>query len=76
MIDLNFGCPGCEGHSEQGGGAALPWKSELFEAIVQSAEKAAGTIPVTVKMRKGIDQDHLTFLDAGQGRSGTQGLLP
>jgi nifR3 family TIM-barrel protein len=28
--------------------------------------KAAGDIPVTVKMRKGIDSDHLTFLDAGK----------
>jgi nifR3 family TIM-barrel protein len=64
-IDLNFGCPVAK-VTRKGGGAALPWKSELFEAIVQSAVKAAGTIPVTVKMRKGIDQDHLTFLDAGK----------
>jgi nifR3 family TIM-barrel protein len=28
--------------------------------------RAAGNIPVTVKMRKGIDSDHLTFLDAGK----------
>ena len=64
-IDLNFGCPVAK-VTRKGGGAALPWKSELFEAIVQAAVKAAGTIPVTVKMRKGIDQDHLTFLDAGK----------
>ncbi len=64
-IDLNFGCPVAK-VTRKGGGAALPWKSELFEAIVQSAVKAAGTIPVTVKMRKGIDQGHLTFLDAGK----------
>jgi len=64
-IDLNFGCPVAK-VTRKGGGAALPWKSELFEAIVQSAVKAAGSIPVTVKMRKGIDQDHLTFLDAGK----------
>jgi nifR3 family TIM-barrel protein len=64
-IDLNFGCPVAK-VTRKGGGAALPWKSELFEAIVQSAVKAAGNIPVTVKMRKGIDQDHLTFVDAGK----------
>lgn len=64
-IDLNFGCPVAK-VTRKGGGAALPWKSELFEAIVQAAVRAAGTIPVTVKMRKGIDQDHLTFLDAGK----------
>jgi nifR3 family TIM-barrel protein len=64
-IDLNFGCP-VPKVTRKGGGAALPWKKDLFEAIVQSAVKAAGNIPVTVKMRKGIDSDHLTFLDAGK----------
>ena len=64
-IDLNFGCP-VPKVTRKGGGAALPWKKDLFAAIVQSAVKAAGKIPVTVKMRKGIDSDHLTFLDAGK----------
>ena len=64
-IDLNFGCP-VPKVTRKGGGAALPWKKDLFEAIVQSAVKAGGNIPVTVKMRKGIDSDHLTFLDAGK----------
>jgi nifR3 family TIM-barrel protein len=64
-IDLNFGCP-VPKVTRKGGGAALPWKSELFEAIVQSAVKAAGDVPVSVKMRKGIDKDHLTFIDAGK----------
>lgn len=64
-IDLNFGCP-VPKVTRKGGGAALPWKKDLFEAIVQSAVKAAGNIPVTVKMRKGIDSNHLTFLDAGK----------
>jgi len=64
-IDLNFGCP-VPKVTRKGGGAALPWKSDLFSAIVHSAVKAAGDIPVTVKMRKGIDQEHLTFLDAGK----------
>lgn len=64
-IDLNFGCP-VPKVTRKGGGAALPWKSELFDAIVNAAVKAAGDIPVTVKMRKGIDQDHITYLDAGK----------
>jgi nifR3 family TIM-barrel protein len=64
-IDLNFGCP-VPKVTRKGGGAALPWKADLFASIVQSAVKAAGGTPVTVKMRKGIDQDHLTFLDAGK----------
>lgn len=64
-IDLNFGCP-VPKVTRKGGGAALPWKRDLFEAIVTSAVKAAGELPVTVKMRKGIDAEHLTFLDAGK----------
>lgn len=32
--------------------------------------KAAGDIPLTVKMRKGIDADHLTYLDAGRAAEG------
>lgn len=64
-IDLNFGCP-VPKVTRKGGGAALPWKSSLFADIVDQAVKAAGPIPLTVKMRKGIDPDHLTFLDAGR----------
>jgi nifR3 family TIM-barrel protein len=64
-IDLNFGCP-VPKVTRKGGGAALPWKQDLFQAIVKNAVKAAGDIPVTVKMRKGIDADHLTFLESGK----------
>ncbi|PVW06546.1 tRNA dihydrouridine synthase DusB [Microbacterium sp. Gd 4-13] len=64
-IDLNFGCP-VPKVTRKGGGAALPWKLGLFHDIVSRAVKAAGDIPLTVKMRKGIDKDHLTFLDAGR----------
>jgi nifR3 family TIM-barrel protein len=64
-IDLNFGCP-VPKVTRKGGGAALPWKQDLFASIVQAAVRAAGEIPVTVKMRKGIDAEHLTFLDAGK----------
>jgi nifR3 family TIM-barrel protein len=64
-IDLNFGCP-VPKVTRKGGGAALPYKQDLFSAIVHAAVKAAGDIPVTVKMRKGIDSNHLTFLEAGK----------
>ena len=60
-IDLNFGCP-VPKVTRKGGGAALPWKSTLFREIVEGAVKAAGDIPLTIKMRKGIDSDHLTYL--------------
>jgi len=64
-IDLNFGCP-VPKVTRKGGGAALPWKLELFREIVTRAAHAAGEIPLTIKMRKGIDSDHLTYLDAGR----------
>ncbi len=64
-IDLNFGCP-VPKVTRKGGGAALPYKQDLFQAIVSSAVRAAGEIPVTVKMRKGIDSNHLTFLESGK----------
>jgi nifR3 family TIM-barrel protein len=64
-IDLNFGCS-VPKVTRKGGGAALPWKRSLFRQIVSSAVNAAGDLPVTVKMRKGIDDDHLTFIAAGR----------
>ncbi|WP_300342818.1 tRNA dihydrouridine synthase DusB [Nesterenkonia sp.] len=66
-IDLNFGCP-VPKVTRKGGGSALPWKTRLFESIVATAvrEASRANIPVTVKMRKGIDEDHLTYLDAGR----------
>jgi nifR3 family TIM-barrel protein len=64
-IDLNFGCP-VPKVTRKGGGAALPWKRELFRDIVTGAVRAAGDIPLTIKMRKGIDADHLTYLEAGR----------
>nr|WP_179390490.1 tRNA dihydrouridine synthase DusB [Psychromicrobium silvestre] len=66
-IDLNFGCPVAK-VTRRGGGAALPWKTELFTSIVRTAvrEASRGDIPLTVKMRKGIDDDHLTYLEAGR----------
>ncbi|WP_370894666.1 tRNA dihydrouridine synthase DusB [Janibacter sp. GXQ6167] len=64
-IDLNFGCP-VPKVTRKGGGAALPWKRDLFRSIVGSAvrEAARADVPVTVKMRKGIDDTHLTYLEA------------
>lgn len=66
-IDLNFGCP-VPKVTRKGGGAALPWKLDLFTGIVQTAvrEASKGGVPLTIKMRKGIDEDHLTFREAGK----------
>jgi nifR3 family TIM-barrel protein len=64
-IDLNFGCP-VPKVTRKGGGAALPWKLDLFRDIVEGAVQAAGPVPLTIKMRKGIDAEHLTYLEAGR----------
>jgi nifR3 family TIM-barrel protein len=64
-IDMNFGCP-VPKVTKKGGGAALPFKRRLFGDIVRAAVEAAGDVPVTVKFRVGIDDEHLTFLDAGR----------
>ena len=65
-VDLNFGCP-VPKVTRRGGGSALPWRRKLFGRIVKQAVDAAAPagIPVTVKMRKGIDDHHLTYVEAG-----------
>ncbi|WP_267493895.1 tRNA dihydrouridine synthase DusB [Streptomyces albidoflavus] len=64
-IDLNFGCP-VPKVTRKGGGSALPYKRNLLRAILREAVSGAGELPVTIKMRKGIDDDHTTYLDAGR----------
>jgi len=38
----------------------------LLEAIVRAAVRAAGSVPVTIKFRMGVDEEHMTFRDAGK----------
>jgi len=64
-IDLNFGCPAGK-VTRQGAGAALPVHRTLFRDIVRSAVAGAGTVPVTVKLRIGVDADHVTYLESGR----------
>ena len=66
-IDMNFGCP-VPKVTRKGGGSALPYKRRLFGNIVAAAVKATegADIPVTVKFRVGIDDEHHTHLDAGR----------
>ncbi len=66
-IDLNLGCP-VPKVTRRGGGGALPWKTDRLAAILKATVKAADAhgVPITVKTRMGIDEDHLTYLDAGR----------
>jgi len=73
-IDINMGCP-VPKVTRKGGGAALPWKKDLFSEIVSTAVQTANAttdslgvkkVPITVKMRIGIDQEHKTYLSASR----------
>jgi nifR3 family TIM-barrel protein len=63
-IDMNFGCPMGK-VTRHGGGAALPWKRDLLRSIIRAGVSNAGDVPVTVKFRMGIDDEHLTYLETG-----------
>ena len=63
-VDLNMGCP-VPKVTRLGAGAALPVHRALFRNIIRAAVRAAGVVPVTVKMRKGVDDQNLTYLEAG-----------
>ena len=64
-VDLNFGCP-VPKVTRHGGGSALPWKLDLFgellHRVVAVCEPAG--VPVTAKIRVGIDREHQTFIEA------------
>lgn len=66
-VDLNFGCP-VPKVTRRGGGGALPWKRDRLAAILRATVQAAEPyqVPVTIKTRTGIDEQHLTYLDAGR----------
>jgi nifR3 family TIM-barrel protein len=66
-IDLNFGCPAAK-VTRKGGGAAVPAKPRLLQAIVQSAVQAASPygVPVTAKFRMGLWDELRTDITTGQ----------
>jgi nifR3 family TIM-barrel protein len=64
-IDMNFGCP-VRKVTSKGGGAAIPAKPNLLRRLVRAVVSNAGAVPVTIKFRVGIDDEHETFLDSGR----------
>jgi nifR3 family TIM-barrel protein len=64
-LDMNFGCP-VPKVTRQGGGSAVPLKPRLLARIVRAAVRSAGSVPITIKVRKGIDETLLTYLDSGR----------
>jgi nifR3 family TIM-barrel protein len=64
-LDMNFGCP-VPKVTRHGGGSAIPVKPRLMARLVGATVRGAGRVPVTVKVRKGLDQELLTYRDAGR----------
>jgi nifR3 family TIM-barrel protein len=66
-IDLNFGCP-VQKVLRNGGGAAVPANPPLLRSIVAAVVDVARgyDVPVTAKIRLGVDWLNLNYLEAGQ----------
>lgn len=64
-IDLNLGCP-VRKVTSHGGGSAIPVKPRLMARLVRAMVAKAGAVPITVKVRKGIDAELLTYREAGR----------
>src|SRR5262249_12005267 len=64
-LDLNFGCP-VPKVTRHGGGSAIPARPRLMARLIAATVRGAGGVPVTVKVRKGIDDRVLTYLDSGR----------
>ena len=63
-IDINMGCPVHKIYSN-GEGSALMKSPELIEKMV-SAARGATDLPVSVKLRLGVDREHLNALECAQ----------
>lgn len=64
IVDINMGCPAPK-IANNGNGSALMKNPSLCGEIVQ-AVKSAINIPVTVKIRKGFDDETITAVDVAE----------
>jgi len=62
-VDINMGCP-VRKVTARGGGSALPARPQLMAKCLAAVVGAAGSVPVTIKVRLGLDDDQLTWQDA------------
>lgn len=61
FIDINMGCPAPKVASS--GGGALLMKNPVFAADIVKAVVEASTVPVTVKMRSGWDDNNINAVE-------------
>jgi nifR3 family TIM-barrel protein len=64
-IDINFGCPAPK-VLKRGAGAMIPANPALCRQVVRAAVRAAAPVPVSIKVRLGLDEERFTFRDAGR----------
>ena len=64
IIDINMGCPAPK-VTKNGDGSKLLLDLKKVEEIVKSVVEVS-TVPVTVKIRKGWDQDHIVAKEAAK----------
>jgi nifR3 family TIM-barrel protein len=64
-LDINFGCPAPK-VMRRGAGAVIPANPDLCRAVVRATVKAAAGVPVSVKLRLGLDEERFTFREAAR----------
>ena len=67
-IDINCGCP-VPKIIKAGAGSALTRDPERLYNVVKAVVQIAGDIPVTVKIRSGWDENHITWKEAALAAS-------
>lgn len=60
-IDINMGCPVKKIYTNGDGSALMRSPEKIFDIV--SATTAATSLPVTVKIRAGIDRDHINAVE-------------
>lgn len=68
-IDINFGCP-VPKVTRKGMGAAVPLDTDNFRRVVRAVVRGADPLPVTIKVRLGMNDDRHTHLEAGRVAEG------
>jgi nifR3 family TIM-barrel protein len=63
IVDMNFGCP-VRKVTKTGAGAHLMEEHELAVRVVEAVASAV-SVPVTVKMRRGVENGSRSFLELG-----------
>ncbi|SFH52978.1 tRNA-dihydrouridine synthase [Modicisalibacter xianhensis] len=69
-LDLNFGCPAKTVNRHDGGASLLRDPERVYRAVAAVADAAAGTVPVTAKVRLGFADRRLALACAQAAEAG------